>query len=86
MIVHKCIEIHSRDYEWWIIVIEFRVLLITYNLVREKLVETVLNIHIRGVRIKNLSIHALMINAIFLLWYMFYNEIIDIMKILGDYN
>ena len=54
--VHGGIEIHPMSCGWWIIVMEFRVLLITNNLIREILVEGVLNVHARGVKIKRFSI------------------------------
>jgi len=41
MIVHGCIEIHLKDCEGWIIIMGFRVLLISQNLLQEILVETV---------------------------------------------
>jgi len=53
MIVHEYIEIHPNDCGGWIIVIEFRVLLITQYLIREILVEAVLGIYARGVKIKS---------------------------------
>jgi len=56
MIIHECIEIHSRGSEGWIIVMGFRVLLIMHYLIREILMEVVLDVHIRGVKIKKLSI------------------------------
>jgi hypothetical protein len=55
MIVHRCIEIHHKGFGEWIIVMGFRVLLITYYLTQEILMEAVLDVHIRGVRIKHLS-------------------------------
>ena len=56
MIVHGCIEIHSKGYGGWIIVIGLKVLLITHYLIREILVEGVLDVHARVVKIKNSSI------------------------------
>jgi hypothetical protein len=52
MIVHGCIEIHHKDCGGWIIVIWFRVLLISQHLFREILVEAVLGVHAGGVKIK----------------------------------
>jgi hypothetical protein len=50
MIVHGCIEIHSKGCVGWIIAIEF--LLIMHYLIREILVEAILDVHIRDVKIK----------------------------------
>jgi hypothetical protein len=58
MIIHECIEIHHKGCGGWIIVIEFRVLLITHYLIREILVDRVLNVHTRGV-IKSFLIQML---------------------------
>jgi hypothetical protein len=44
------------DRSWMIIVKEFRVLLITQHLIRAILVETVLDVHARGVKIKSFLI------------------------------
>jgi hypothetical protein len=59
MIVHGCIEIHAKDCEGWIIVMGFKVLLITQHLIREISVEAVLGVHARGVKIKNFLIQML---------------------------
>jgi hypothetical protein len=59
MIIYGCIKIHLKDCGWWIIVMEFRVLLITQHLFWEILVETVLGVHAGGVKIKSLSIQML---------------------------
>jgi hypothetical protein len=59
MIVHGCIKIHPKGYGRWIIVMGFRVLLITYYLIREILVEAVLDVLARGVRIEKISIQML---------------------------
>jgi hypothetical protein len=59
MIVHGCIEIHPKGYKGWIIVIGFKVLLIIHYLIREILVEGVLDVHARGVKIKSFSISIL---------------------------
>jgi hypothetical protein len=56
MIIYGCIKIHPKDCGGWIIVMEFRVLLITQYLFREILVEAVLGVHAGGVKIKSLSI------------------------------
>jgi hypothetical protein len=53
MVVHGCIEIHLNGCGGWIIVMGFRVLLITHYLIREILMETVLDVHASGVKIKN---------------------------------
>jgi hypothetical protein len=54
MIVHGCIEIHSKGCLGWIIVMRFRVLLITHYLIQKILVEAILDIHVRGVKIKKI--------------------------------
>ena len=59
MIVHGCIEIHPKDYGGWIIIIGFRVLLISQHLFRESLVEAVLGVHTGGVKIKSFCIQML---------------------------
>jgi hypothetical protein len=59
MIVHGYIEIHPKDCGGWIIVMRFRVLLITQHLFQEILVEAVLGVHARGVKIKIFSIQML---------------------------
>jgi hypothetical protein len=59
MIVYGCIEIHSKSCGGWIIVMGFMILLITHYLVQEILVERVLDIHKRGVKIKTCSIQML---------------------------
>jgi hypothetical protein len=56
MIFYRCIEIHPRGCGGWIIVMRFRVLLIMHYLIREILMEVVLDVHAKSVRIKNLSI------------------------------
>jgi hypothetical protein len=56
MIVHGCIEIHPKGCIGWIIVIEFRILLIVHYLIREILIEMILDIHVKGVKIKSFSI------------------------------
>jgi hypothetical protein len=53
MIVHGYIEIHPKGCEEWIIVMGFRVLLITHYLIREILVEAILDIKEKHVRITN---------------------------------
>jgi hypothetical protein len=59
MDVHEYIEIHHKDCGGWIIVMDFKVLLIMQILIREILVETVLGIYARDVKIKNFSIQML---------------------------
>jgi hypothetical protein len=56
MIVHGCIEIHLKDCVGWIIVMGLRVLLIMYYLIREILVEVLLDVHVRVVKIKSFLI------------------------------
>jgi hypothetical protein len=52
MIVHECIEIHPKDCGGLIIVMAFRVLLILQHLFQKNLVEVVLDVHARSVKIK----------------------------------
>jgi len=52
MIIYECIEIHLKGCERWIIIMRFKVLLITQYLIREILLEAVLDVHVRGVKIK----------------------------------
>ena len=52
MIVHRCIEIHLKNCIGWIIVMRFRVLLIMHYLIQEILVEAVLDVHVKDVKIK----------------------------------
>jgi hypothetical protein len=59
MIVYECIEIHPRSCGGWIIIMRFKILLITYYLIWEMLVEAILDVHTRGVRKKKLSIQML---------------------------
>jgi hypothetical protein len=59
MIVHGCIEIHPKGCGWWIIVMGFGVLLIMHYLIREILVDGVLDVYARGVKIKSFSIQML---------------------------
>jgi hypothetical protein len=56
MIVHGCIKIHPKDCRRWIIVIGFRVLLISQHLFREILTEAVFGVHAGSVKIKSLCI------------------------------
>jgi hypothetical protein len=53
MIVHGYIEIHPKGCEGCIIVMGFMVLLITHYLIREILVEAVLDVNEKHVRIIN---------------------------------
>jgi hypothetical protein len=52
MIIHGCIEIHPKDCGGWVIVIRFKVLLIMHYLIREILVEAVLDVYASGVKKK----------------------------------
>ena len=52
MIIHGCIEIHPKDCGGWVIVIRFKVLLIMHYLIREILVEAVLDVYPSGVKKK----------------------------------
>jgi hypothetical protein len=54
MIVYECIEFHLKDCARWIIVIELRVLLTTYYLIWVILIDAVLDVHVRSVKIKTL--------------------------------
>jgi hypothetical protein len=56
MIVHECIEIHSKDCGGWIIVMGFRVLLISQHLFPEILLDAVLGVHVGSVKIKSICI------------------------------
>jgi hypothetical protein len=56
IIVHRCIEIHPKDCGGWIIVMGFRVLLITQHLIQEIFVDAILGVYTRGVKIKRFSI------------------------------
>jgi hypothetical protein len=53
MIFHGYIEIHPKGCEDWIIVMRFRVLLVTHYLIREILMEAILDINEKRVRITN---------------------------------
>jgi hypothetical protein len=59
MIVHRCIEIHQNGCVGWIIIMGFKVLLIIYYLIQEILVDVILDVHIKGVKIKSLFIQIL---------------------------
>jgi hypothetical protein len=59
MIVHGCIEIHPKDCKTWIIVIGFRVLLISQHVFREILMEAVFGVHAGSVKIKSFCIQML---------------------------
>jgi hypothetical protein len=59
MIVDGCIEIHTKDCGGWIIVTEFRVLLFSQHLFLEILLEAVLGVHARSVKIKSICIQML---------------------------
>jgi hypothetical protein len=52
MIVLECIEFYLNGYVGWIIIMELRVLLNTQYLIRKILVDEVLDVHVRGVKIK----------------------------------
>jgi hypothetical protein len=59
MIVHRCIEIHSKDCGGWIIVTGFRVLLISQHLFPKILLEAVLGVRAGSVKIKSIYIQML---------------------------
>jgi len=59
MIIHGCIEIHPKDCGEWIIVMGFRVLLISQHLFLEILLEAVLSVHAGNVKIKSICIQML---------------------------
>jgi hypothetical protein len=60
MIFLGCIEFYLKFYEGWIIIMELKVLLITHYLIREILVDVrLLDVHVRGVKIKSFSIQIL---------------------------
>jgi hypothetical protein len=56
MIVHKCIEFRLKSYTKWIIEMRLKVLSIIHYLIRRILVEIILDVHVRGVKIKSSSI------------------------------
>jgi hypothetical protein len=59
MIVYGCIEIHPKGCGEWIIVMEVRVLLITHYLIWKILVERVLDVYAKVVKIKSFLIQML---------------------------
>jgi len=59
MIVHGCIEIHSKDCGGLIFVMGFKVLLISQHLFLEILLEAVLSVHAGSVKTKNIYIQML---------------------------
>jgi hypothetical protein len=59
MIIHGCIETHPKDCGGWIILMGFRVLLISQHLFREILLMAVLDVHAGSVKIKSLCIQML---------------------------
>ena len=59
MIIHKCIESHLKGCSRWITVLELRVLLIKHYLIREILVETILDVHVKGAKIESFLIEML---------------------------
>jgi hypothetical protein len=59
MIVHGCIEIHPKDCGGWIIVMGFGVLLISKHLFPEILLEAVLDVHAKSIKIKSICIQML---------------------------
>jgi hypothetical protein len=59
MIVHGCIKTHPKDCGGWIIVMGFKVVLISQHLFRGILLMAVLGVHAGSVRIKNLYIKIL---------------------------
>jgi hypothetical protein len=56
MIVHGCIDTHPKDCRGWIIVMRFRVLLISQHLFLEILLEAVLGVYAGSVKIKSFCI------------------------------
>jgi hypothetical protein len=59
MIIHGCIEIHPKECRGWIIVIRFRVLLISQHPFIEILLDAVLGVNARSVKIKSICIQML---------------------------
>jgi len=53
MIVNECIKIYPRGYKGWITVLGFRVLLITHYLIREILMDVVLDVYTRDITKNN---------------------------------
>jgi hypothetical protein len=56
MIVHGCIKTHPKDCGGWIIIMGFRVLLISQHLFQGILLMTVLGVHAASVKIKSFCI------------------------------
>jgi hypothetical protein len=59
MIVHGCIEIHPKHYGGWIIVMGFRVLLISQHIFPEILLKAALGVYAGSVKIKSICIQML---------------------------
>jgi hypothetical protein len=53
------IKIHPKSCIRWIIVMGLRVLLITHYLIQKILVDVVLDVYVRGVKIKSFSVQML---------------------------
>jgi len=53
MIVNGCIKIYPRGYKGWITVLGLRVLLITHYLIREILMDVVLDVYTRDITKNN---------------------------------
>jgi len=75
MIVHGCIEIRPKNCGWWIIVMGFRVLLISQHLFSEILLEAVLGVHAGSVK-KNVYLDVVKMHLLhkrfmedYLCWY-----------------
>jgi hypothetical protein len=60
MIILGCIKFHLEGYARYIIVIELRVLLNTHYLIKKILVDAVLDVHVKGVKIKSFLIQMLL--------------------------
>jgi len=68
MIILGCIEFHSKGCARWIIVLmDLIILLITRNLIQKILVDAILVVHVRGVKIKSFLI-------LMLSWCIFYKK------------
>jgi hypothetical protein len=52
MIILGCIEFHPKSCVWWVIVMRLKVLLNTHYAIQKILVEAVLDVNVRCVKIK----------------------------------
>jgi len=59
MVIHRYINIYPNSCGGWIIVMGFKILLITHYLIQEILVEGILDVYVRGVTIKSFPVQIL---------------------------